>query len=219
MSGNGKNKRGARPAREAALSREAPLSREDWALWEKVKQSAKPIHKSPPDGTVSAQGAPAPTPKPGGKTAVSTEIPQKPRAVINPPKPRQPPARPAAPTLNPLDRRTVQRIARGATDIDGRIDLHGMTQRNAHAQLWRFLTAAQARGHKVVLVITGKGSAKPSEFGDFREIGILRRAVPLWLQEPGFRALVVGYEQARRNHGGDGALYIRLRRRTVDGSR
>lgn len=218
MSGDGKKRPGSRP------SREAPLSRDDWALWEKVKQSAKPIHKPAPASAEFGQADPvqplearppeakskAPKPAPGAK---------KQGTAVNRQKLEHPPARPGAPTLNPLDRRTVQRIARGATDIDGRIDLHGMTQRNAHAQLWRFLTASQARGHKVVLVITGKGSAKTSEYGDFREVGILRRAVPLWLQEPGFRALVVGYQQARRHHGGDGALYIRLRRRTVDGMR
>lgn len=213
MSGDGKKKRDGRTFREA------PLSREDWALWEKVKQSAKPMHQSSPEGAPVAPAAPVRHLEPESKIRKPAPVAQKQRAAVNPHKPQQPPARPGAPTLNALDRRTVQRIARGATDIDGRIDLHGMTQRNAHAQLWRFLTASQARGHKVVLVITGKGSAKMSEHGDFREIGILRRAVPLWLQEPGFRALVVGYEQARRHHGGDGALYIRLRRRTVDGLR
>lgn len=219
MSGDGKKNRKGRP------SPEAPLSREDWALWEKVKQSAKPMHKLPAStasAVPGASGASEASRNPGeaaGKALKAAPAGHRQRATVNPQKPENPPARPGAPTLNPLDRRTVQRIARGATDIDGRIDLHGMTQRNAHAQLWRFLTSSQARGHKVVLVITGKGSAKTSEFGDFREIGILRRAVPLWLQEPGFRALVVGYEQARRHHGGDGALYIRLRRRPVDGVR
>lgn len=212
MSGNGNKMRAGR------TSGGSPLSREDWALWEKVKQSAKPMHKSKPGATPDAPVENRP-PEPEQKAAKTVPAAQKKRAAVNPQKPETPPARPGAPTLNPLDRRTVQRIARGATDIDGRIDLHGMTQRNAHAQLWRFLSAAQARGHKVVLVITGKGSAKTSEFGDFREVGILRRAVPLWLQEPGFRALVVGYQQARRHHGGDGALYIRLRRRPVDGVR
>lgn len=221
MSGNGNKNRTGRK------SGDNPLSREDWALWEKVKQTAKPMHKSRPDAalaTPAAPSTPAPStpapgsrPEPQNKTLKAAPVGQKPRTAVNPHKPPQ--VRPSAPTLNPLDRRTVQRISRGATDIDGRIDLHGMTQRNAHAQLWRFLTASQARGHKVVLVITGKGTSKTSDFGDFREIGILRRAVPLWLQEPGFRALVVGYEQARRHHGGDGALYIRLRRRTVDGPR
>jgi len=212
MSGNGNKTRTGRG------SGSPPLSREDWALWEKVKQSAKPMHKSTA-GTIPVAPASSRTPEPEQKTAKTVPSTQRQRAAVNPQKPSSSPGRPGAPTLNPLDRRTVQRIARGATDIDGRIDLHGMTQRNAHAQLWRFLSASQARGHKVVLVITGKGSAKTSEFGDFREVGILRRAVPMWLQEPGFRTLVVGYQQARRHHGGDGALYIRLRRRPVDGVR
>ncbi|MEM1047052.1 MAG: Smr/MutS family protein [Pseudomonadota bacterium] len=99
------------------------------------------------------------------------------------------------------------------TAIDGRIDLHGMTQRSAHGRLLSFLDQARSHGSRVVLVITGKGVRTPDAPGSHRETGVLRRAVPLWLEEPAFRALVAGYSPAHRSHGGDGALYVRLRRR------
>ena len=190
------------------------LSREDRALWEMVKQSAKPLRKpasraGPPQSDV--------TPPVADKSGTGKPVPLTKKIKTPPPRPK-PAAASRAPALNPLDRRTVQRIARGSTKIDGRIDLHGLTQAVAHAQLSRFLAHSQMRGHKVVLVITGKGSRQSDETGFFREGGVLRRAVPLWLREPGFRTLVVGYEAAHKNHGGDGALYIRLRRRRVDGS-
>lgn len=195
----------------------ASLSQEDQALWEKVKQSAKPLHR--PALEIKAGPVSDPDAKAQGAVKSAKTKPSK----IQPPKTQQQrlaPSIPAkAPGLNSLDRRTVQRIARGSTDIDARIDLHGMTQRSAHGQLLRFLAASQARGHKVVLVITGKGSQGSDDAGFFREVGVLRRAVPLWLQEPGFRNLVVGYERAHKSHGGEGALYIRLRRRHADGGR
>jgi len=110
----------------------------------------------------------------------------------------------APPALAPIDRRMKQKLARGTTDIDGRIDLHGLTQADAHAALARFLREAQSRGAKLVLVITGKGG------GEGR--GVLRRQVPLWLEGVAFRPLVIGFDAAGLGHGGEGALYVRVRR-------
>jgi DNA-nicking Smr family endonuclease len=101
-----------------------------------------------------------------------------------------------------------QRIARGAHAIDGRLDLHGMTQDEAHGRLLSFLRGRQARGAKVVLVITGKGSRN----GEGGGRGVLKRMVPLWLGLPDLRSLVIGFEDAAIGHGGEGALYVRLRR-------
>ena len=115
----------------------------------------------------------------------------------------------SAPALVPLDRRLKQRLARGAETIDARIDLHGRTQSEAHGALLRFLRRAQADGAKVVLVITGKG-AGTSDFA--HERGVLKRQVPHWLMLPEFRALVLGAEDAHAGHGGEGALYVRVRR-------
>jgi DNA-nicking Smr family endonuclease len=107
--------------------------------------------------------------------------------------------------------RDKQRLARGRADIDARIDLHGMTQVQAHAALLRFLHRAQAEGARFVLVITGKGA--PAAPGAVRgERGVLRRQVPLWLGLPEFRGCVLGFDGAHIGHGGEGALYVRLRR-------
>ena len=122
---------------------------------------------------------------------------------------------PSPPVLTPLDRRFKQRVARGRQPIDARIDLHGMTQREAHAALLRFLHRAQADGARIVIVVTGKGSgraARGSADDLPRERGVLRRQVPMWLALPEFRPLVVGFVDAHAGHGGEGALYVRLRR-------
>ena len=127
--------------------------------------------------------------------------------ITTPGPPRQAPA-PAAnpPPLAPLGRRLKQRVARGREAIETRLDLHGLTQAQAHSALLRFLRGALARDARLVLVITGKGAAGDSERG------VLRRHVPQWLGLPEFRALVVGFEDAHAAHGGAGALYVRLRR-------
>jgi len=114
------------------------------------------------------------------------------------------------PALAQFDRRLRQRVARGHLAIDVRLDLHGMTQKQAHAALLHFLTQAQAHDAKLALVVTGKGidaaSAAP-------ERGVLRRQVPLWLSLPEFRRFIVSFQEAHASHGGEGALYLRLRRR------
>lgn len=112
-----------------------------------------------------------------------------------------------APPLAQLGRRMKQRVARGKEKIDGRLDLHGLTQSEAHATLLRFLRTASSREARLVLVITGKG-ARAGE----GERGVLKRQVPQWLGSPEFRALIIGFEDAHAAHGGEGALYVRVRR-------
>jgi DNA-nicking Smr family endonuclease len=108
-------------------------------------------------------------------------------------------------TQSALARKTRRRIAKGRDAIDGRLDLHGFTQAEAHATLAQFLHAAAQRGARLVLVITGKGGRN----GDH---GVLRRQVPLWLQLPEMRDCVISCEPAHIAHGGEGALYVRIRR-------
>jgi DNA-nicking Smr family endonuclease len=98
------------------------------------------------------------------------------------------------------------KISRGITAIDARLDLHGFTQATAHRKLIAFLERAQDNDARLVLVITGKGG----DSGEGR--GVLRRMVPIWLGAPDLRQIVVGFEPAGRAHGGDGALYVRIRR-------
>ena len=112
--------------------------------------------------------------------------------------------------IHPLDRPTHRKIAKGRIDIEARIDLHGLTQHEAHGLLYSFLVNAHARGLRHVMVITGKGRSRGSE-------GILKQAVPHWFSTPLFRMLVSAYEDAARHHGGHGALYVRLRRQTQQG--
>jgi DNA-nicking Smr family endonuclease len=117
-----------------------------------------------------------------------------------------------------LDRRQKKRLARGIVTIDARLDLHGKTQAQAHSSLLRFLRRAQTEGAKFVLVITGKGASRgDSPWEGEVAGGVLRRQVPLWLALPEFRAYASACEQADTAHGGDGALYIRIRRRRQDG--
>lgn len=99
-----------------------------------------------------------------------------------------------------------QRVARGKETIDGRLDLHGLTQSEAHATLLRFLRSASSRGARLVLVITGKGVRGEGERG------VLKRQVPQWLGLPEFRAFALGFEDAHVAHGGEGALYVQVRR-------
>ncbi len=86
-----------------------------------------------------------------------------------------------------------------------------MVQSQAHAALTGFLLQARAAGHSYVLVVTGKGGEGYAD--PFGERGVLRRSVPHWLRGPDLRAIVHGFEEAARHHGGGGALYVRLRRR------
>src|SRR5690606_15072087 len=104
-----------------------------------------------------------------------------------------------------LDRRTAERLRKGAREPDARIDLHGMTADRAHRALLRFLGEASARGHRVVLVITGKG--RRDEHGQMTGRGILRDSLPGWLRASPLGHSVVGIYQAHRRHGGEGAFY------------
>jgi DNA-nicking Smr family endonuclease len=103
-----------------------------------------------------------------------------------------------------LDRRSWLKLRRGLYPIDARLDLHGLSQAEAHDRLTTFLAAAQARGNRCVLVITGRG---------LRHGGTLRGMAPRWLDEPPNRPRVLAFATARQQHGGEGALYVLLRRR------
>jgi len=100
---------------------------------------------------------------------------------------------------------------------DAKLDLHGFTERDAHHALLVFLRAAQARRHRLVLVVTGKGAriAPDAPFDmelNYRARGVLKAVVPRWLREPAFAAIIAGARAAHIKHGGEGALYIYLRK-------
>jgi DNA-nicking Smr family endonuclease len=145
-----------------------------------------------------------------------------------PPQPKPSPQVPvsskaAAPPLAEFDRRKVRQIASGKVEVAARIDLHGLRQRDARAELHAFLLRAYTSGHRTVLVITGKGDGETPVDGlgtllGERQRGVLRRSVPHWLEEPDLRSIVLSYTQAGARHGGAGALYVQLRR-TARGDR
>ncbi|HSR79653.1 MAG TPA: Smr/MutS family protein, partial [Hyphomicrobiaceae bacterium] len=127
------------------------------------------------------------------------------------------PTRPrASPPLANFDRRKARQIASGKAEVDARIDLHGLDQREAYLRLRGFLANAHARGDRLVLVITGKGGGEAldrlGELAGERRRGVLRRNLPQWLEEPQFREMVSSFTQASARHGGAGALYVQLRR-------
>jgi DNA-nicking Smr family endonuclease len=188
------------------MSRRRQLSDEEEALWAGFTRSIKPLKSVKPVAKASSKSAATPS-------VASTPTPSQPRS--HPVTPRETPRPAPSPPLAPLGRRLKQRVARGREPIDARLDLHGMTQQQAHAALLRFLHRAQASGAKTTLVVTGKGLRKSSS-GDGRDAdykpGVLKRQVPMWLALPEFRLLVVGFDDAHVGHGGEGALYVRLRR-------
>lgn len=173
------------------------LSEEDRELWELVAKQVKPLRKPratkvqtaprTEPSTTAPVAKPAPSPRPSPQAAA----------------PR--PTKPAIPPLAPLGKRERTKLSRGRSEIEARLDLHGMTQMRAHRALTGFLHRAHHDGLTFVLVITGKGRSGG-------ESGVLRRQVPEWLSLPEFRAFVVGFEEAAISHGGEGALYVRIRR-------
>lgn len=182
-------------------TRREALSGEDRALWGEVTKSIAPLR---------ARAEPAEPIEP------VEEAPRVPKRAppLRPPAP-PPKLAPKAPALAIIDRRTKQRLSRGRTEIDARLDLHGMTQAAARTRLESFLKTAQARGHGLVLVITGKGRPASRDPYSEEERGVLRRQVPQWLSLPDLRPLVVGFTEAAIGHGGTGALYVRVRRQKL----
>jgi DNA-nicking Smr family endonuclease len=179
------------------------LTREEHALWEAVAKTAKPLRKKKtPNKPVNNVSHTDPI-------VIREAPPPSPRKKVAPAAPQPKPKLPQAPTLplSSLGRRERSRIAKGRTDIDARLDLHGLTQSEAHGRLLDFLQSMQSRGATVVLVITGKG-----RLGSTSERGVLRRQVPQWLGLPEFRLCVSGFEEAHIGHGGEGALYVRIRK-------
>ncbi|RTL53929.1 MAG: DNA mismatch repair protein MutS [Bradyrhizobiaceae bacterium] len=193
-------KRAAPPTPPLFVERKRALSEEERALWDSVAKSIKPLRKKTRAAKTEAIAVDDTAPV----TSMKFEpVPSK----AAPPAITKPVSKPSAPPLAPIGRRERAQLSKGRKEIDGRLDLHGMTQARAHRALLAFLHRASADGMTFVLVITGKGAS-----GQGHERGVLRRQVPEWLALPEFRGLVVGFEEAHIGHGGAGALYVRVRR-------
>jgi DNA-nicking Smr family endonuclease len=183
-----------------------PLTPEEQSLWEAAMRDAKPLpgHRpSPADAGEKPEAPPARRPKPRSQAA-------------RPPRKAAPSPAPQPASLADLDKRSAQRLRRGQMPIEGRLDLHGLTQAEAHRTLDSFIAGAHAAGKRCVLVITGKGGGEKASddegFGWREPAGVLREQAPRWLSEPVNRARVVAWHPAQPKHGGAGALYVLLRR-------
>lgn len=197
------------------------LSPAEIELWRSVLRDITPLPGHSPPARLDDAAPPAKAPaKPGGEPGA------KPSAgPAKPPGPRRaaskPPSSPPKPVVPPLelgrapgvDKRQADRLRRGRTEIDARIDLHGMTQAEAHRRLAAFIERSASSGLRLVLVITGKGlTGEMAARGPGKSQGVLRAAVPRWLNEPGLRPRVLAVTHAQPKDGGDGALYVLLKR-------
>ncbi|WP_182087199.1 Smr/MutS family protein [Aureimonas sp. ME7] len=181
------------------MRRRRDLSGEEKRLWASVARSAVPLH-----GKTMPEPPPEPVPAPEPAVPLSKPIPSLPTTSAARAGQRAVPS--TAPALHPIERPTRRKIGKGRIELEDRIDLHGQTEAIAHGALLFFLRRAQTSQFRHVLVITGRGAS-------FGSTGSLRRALPHWFSTPEFRALVSGFEQAERGHGGEGAFYVRVRRR------
>jgi DNA-nicking Smr family endonuclease len=178
------------------------LSSDDIGLWRRAMRDVIPLrgrvvfpdrNDDPPDAPpLPDRGHPARLTIDAGETrAVRAKLPPQQR--------HQPPLDHFA----GLDRTSAERLRRGRNPFEARLDLHGMTQAEAHRALTGFVAGSRAIGRRVVLVITGYGSMSG---------GVLKAAVPRWLNEPELRRHVLAIAGAQKRDGGAGALYVLLRK-------
>ena len=176
----------------------------DQALWEEVKSSVSPIKRA-------------------RRSKAKIEISPSASEIFSKPVQIQQvmrPARTTAPALAAFDRRTAQKLGRGQSEPEARIDLHGETLENARFALLHFLSSRRMQGMRLVLVITGKGASPFARhtlhgikhFNTPEREGKIRRELPMWLEETQFRVHVVGFQPSHPRHGGGGAFYVRLRK-------
>lgn len=202
--------------------RKSGTSDEDRALWDHVTRSVRAYEKRPrrsveskarqqgteqkePRKIPPATGSNKPKP-PAAKKSAGIATPQKSTLHVGAA------AKPSGKTIGgaasgPLaDDGTAQSLRRKKWPLEKTLDLHGMTQTAAHQALLRFVALADRQDKRTLLVITGKGSRLAGG-------GVLRRMLPMWLEEPPLRAKVLACTPARSEDGGDGAFYIRLRKK------
>ncbi len=168
----------------------------DARLWRIVTATVRPLRRRLPAPKPRVDAAATPIPP----AASAPKADGKPKGPS--PRARQATPRPAPPP-QPIEPGRRRRVERGRDEVAATIDLHGLDQDRARAALTAFLLRGWAEHRRTILVITGKGA-----LGD----GVLRRRVPEWLAEPPLRQIVAGLSEAHRRHGGEGALYVALKR-------
>ena len=178
----------ARPPREPGLDPE------DRRLWARVARTVTPA---------KGRARPAAPPEPAAPAGTASP-PRRPAAAPPGPVVKATPAPPSRATPDVLEPRRQRRLARERDPIEATIDLHGFGRFEAEDQLRAFLTQSQARGLRAVLVVTGQGR---------RGGGVIRASIHEWLQGQALRGVVSGFAMAHRRHGGDGAIYVTLKKR------
>ncbi|MBS0296374.1 MAG: Smr/MutS family protein [Proteobacteria bacterium] len=174
-----------------------PLRPEEVRVWTLVARTVRPAR-----GATLPVAQPEATPAKGKRKAEPAAAPLRAPIPALSVKPVAIPLRKGGPDVIEPGRK--RRIVRERDPIDARIDLHGLNQFAAEDRLKAFLTTAQALGHRAVLVITGKGVS-----GE----GIIRRRARDWLADQALAGVVAGVSVAHARHGGDGALYVAIKRR------
>jgi DNA-nicking Smr family endonuclease len=172
---------------------------EEVRIWRAVVHDIAPLPGRTLPEVEAGDTPPAPPPAP------VVAAPASKPALPAPPARRQAPPDLTHGNTPGLDRRSADRMKKGDMVIDGSLDLHGLTQDLAHAQLTAFVMRAYEAGRRCLLVITGKGAR-----GDGR--GVLKGMVPRWLNQSPLRERVLGFSYAQQRHGGDGALYVLVKR-------
>lgn len=172
----------------------------DRHLWQSLTEQVKPL-----------AGRSSLAARPSSPSPYSLEVAPRPYAPP-PPKPRANPLPSLAhskhsPATAGIDANTEKRFRAGKMPIDARLDLHGMTKDAAHRATASLVTRAYHTEKRCLLIITGKGGSYA------QDRGILRRALPLWLDAPELRPMILTLAPAKPEHGGDGAVYVLLRRK------
>ncbi|CAA7620874.1 Smr/MutS family protein [Magnetospirillum sp. SS-4] len=184
---------------EPRQPRRRTVTPDEIQIWRAVIRDANPLpgRTVPPEpDSVPPETVPSPPPPPGPP-------PARPSATPHPPRPRAAQTELSHGHAPGLDRRSADRMKRGEMTIEASLDLHGHGQDIAHAELIAFIQRNWAAGRRCVLVVTGKG---------IKGAGILKGQVPRWLNQSPLRERILGFSHARPHHGGDGALYVLLRR-------
>ena len=179
-----------RPVKPQKPNWHPPLDPEDAALWEDVKKTVRRLQKT--------------------RTAEKSQPAKAPKLKLQAFRPDEKALPKTAAALKPastFDRLTLRKIKSGKISIDDRLDLHGLNQEAAQRRLEAFILSAQQRELKLVLVITGKGD----RFS--KKEGILRQQLPRWLKETQMHRAILSFSKAAITHGGEGAFYVRLRKR------
>jgi DNA-nicking Smr family endonuclease len=197
------------------MARRRHLRPEEEELWHAVARTAKPMHSNAKQ-VLDRQSEPLVMPEAEDRPPTAPRLPAFRLGEKAKPKsghslsPSLAEALAAAPLQ--MDAKAFGKMTRGKLAPEARIDLHGMTLAEAHPELVHFILGAHAQGLRLVLVITGKGKAKP-DYGPIpQRIGALRHQVPQWLRLPPLGPCVLQISEAHLRHGGSGAYYVYLRR-------